>query len=432
MRQIQTQNVDFTRAEEALIVSKVAWRILPFVFFLYVLAYLDRVNVSFAALQMKDALHFSDTVYGFGSGIFFIGYFLFEVPSNLILERVGARVWIARIMISWGIISTLTMFVHTPWQFYTIRFLLGVAEAGFFPGMLLYFTYWFPAKVHAQIISVFMTALAASGIIGPPISGFLLNLHGTHGLAGWQWVFLLEGAPSIVAGFFVLRVLDDRPADASWLRAEEKLRLQSQLAIPGREESAYLGIQVLRFRTVWTLAFIYFLLALAINGLNFWLPQLIAARVNATSSWLGVLTAVPYAAASVGMVFWGRRSDLKNERRLHLFLACLFGAVGLIGTTFTAGGPTTILALCVAVSGSFAALGPFWSISASLLPRSAVASGLALINSVGNLGGFCGPFAIGLVKQSTNDFMLPLLLLATSLVIAGALISRSPHQDGHC
>jgi MFS transporter, ACS family, tartrate transporter len=400
---------------ESAIMSKIFWRIVPFVFFLYILAYLDRVNVSFAALQMREDLQFSDAVYGFGSGIFFVGYFLFEVPSNLILERVGARVWIARIMITWGILSALTMFVSTPREFYVVRFLLGIAEAGFFPGMLLYLTYWFPPEIHARIISFFMTALAVSGIVGPPVSGLLLTMNGVGDLAGWQWLFLLEGLPSIAAGVLVLRVMQDRPNTASWLSQAEKewlsLRLRHQ-----KKESGYHGLGVLRLRMIWFFAAVYFFIALALNGLNFWLPQLVADRFNTSLTNLGLLSAIPYVAATGGMVLWGMHSDKKRERRLHLVGAACCGALGLMLSAFAGTAITTLAGLCIAIVGMFAALGPFWAIPSTTLPKSAVAVGLALINSVGNLGGFFGPYCVGLLKDKFHSFTHGLLLLACSLI----------------
>jgi MFS transporter, ACS family, tartrate transporter len=411
---------------ESALMSKIFWRIVPFVFFLYILAYLDRVNVSFAALQMREDLQFSDAVYGFGSGIFFVGYFLFEVPSNLILERVGARVWIARIMITWGILSALTMFVNTPREFYVVRFLLGIAEAGFFPGMLLYFTYWFPPEIHARIISFFMTALAVSGIVGPPVSGLLLTMHGIGGLAGWQWLFLLEGLPSMAAGVLVLRVMQDRPDTASWLSQEEKEWLNLRLR-PEKKESGHYGLGVLRLRIVWFFAAVYFCIALALNGLNFWLPQLVADRVETSLANVGLLSAIPYVAATGCMVFWGMRSDKKTERRLHVVGAASFGALGLVVCALSTTGVTTLTGLCMAVGGTFASLGPFWAMPSATLPKTTVAAGLALINSVGNLGGFFGPYLVGILKLQFGGYKPGLLLLACSLlvVVLLAFIRRS-------
>ncbi len=319
-------------SEHALL-SKITRRLIPYMFLLYIVSYLDRINVGFAALQLNETLNFDPAVFGLGAGIFFIGYFIFEVPSNLIMERVGARIWIARILVTWGIISCAMMFVNGRLTFYVLRFLLGVAEAGFFPGMILYLTYWFPREVRGRAIARFMTATPIAGVIGGPISGVLLQMDGAAGLGGWQWLFLIEGLPAVILGFVTLSVLPDGPNDASWLTTDEKEWIAARLS---RERAEILrhGHHTLRAalgsRRVWTLAVIYFAVIMSFYGISLWLPQIVQASSGMSDVMVGFVSAVPYAAASIGMVIVGKHSDRTRERRWHVAISAFAAAGGLI------------------------------------------------------------------------------------------------------
>jgi ACS family tartrate transporter-like MFS transporter len=407
--------------------ARVTRRLIPFLFVLYVVAYLDRINVGFAALQMKADLGFGDAVYGLGAGIFFVGYFLFEVPSNLILERVGARTWIARIMISWGVISSATMFVRDPTGFYLLRFGLGVAEAGFFPGMIHYLSWWFPARERARAVALFMTATAMAGVIGGPVSGALLELDGFAGLAGWQWLFLLEGLPAVGLGLVVLRTLTDRPEQARWLAPAEREWLAGQLAaereaIRRAHRVGTLGALV--HGRVWSLSLLYFLLVLGLYGVSLWLPQLVASLGRMSDFAVGALSAVPYLAACAGMVLVGGHSDRSGERRWHLAGPALCGALGLALAAGAEAPAPALAGLSLAALGIWSGLGPFWTLSGAFLTGEAAAGGIALINSVGNLGGFVGPTLLGYLCESTGGFGAGLLALAAALLAAAALALR--------
>jgi len=399
-------------------------RLIPFMFVLYVVAYLDRINVSFAALEMRRDLGFTDAVYGLGAGIFFIGYLLFEVPSNLIMHRVGARVWMARIMISWGIVSMATMLVRGAASFYLLRFLLGVAEAGFFPGMILYLTYWFPAAEQARAVARFMTATAMAGVVGGPISGTILaNLGGLGGLAGWQWLFLLEGVPAVAFGLAVLVYLTDRPEQAAWLAPDERTWLAERI---GREQAErherhrYRVAQALAHPRVWLLGLLYFALVCGLYGVSFWIPQIIEGFGGLGYLAVGMVSAVPYLAAAIGMVIVGARSDRRRERRWHLAGPAFVGAAGLLASASVTSPVGSLAALSLGALGVWSALGPFWARSTTFASGSAAAGAIALVNSVGNLGGFLGPYLVGLVKQRTHGFA-GLAVLAGGLVLAGVI-----------
>jgi ACS family tartrate transporter-like MFS transporter len=412
--------------------ARITRRLIPFLFLLYIVAYLDRVNVGFAALQMKADLGFSDAVYGLGAGIFFLGYFLFEVPSNLILERVGPRWWIARIMISWGLISSAMMFVRGELAFHALRFLLGVAEAGFFPGMILYLTYWFPAAERARAVALFMTATAMAGVVGGPLSGALLEMDGIGGLAGWQWLFLIEGLPAVALGFVVLRVLCDRPEQAQWLEPHERSWLVARLAAE-RETVAtsHRNIELRRAIAeprVWSLVVLYFALIIGIYAVSLWLPQIVAGLARMSPLTVGLVTAIPYLVASIGMVVVGRHSDRSGERRWHIAGPALAGAVGFAASASVEDPVLALASLSLAALGIWSALGPFWTVPPSFLAGTAAAGGIALINSIGNLGGFVGPYALGLLKQATGTFRLGFLLLALSLLVVAALALRLPRE----
>ncbi|WP_018915161.1 MFS transporter [Thiomonas sp. FB-6] len=407
---------------------KVGWRLLPFLMLCYFVAYLDRVNVGFAQLQMKGALQFSDAVYGFGAGIFFLGYFLFEVPSNLLLHRVGARVWIARIMISWGVISALTLFIQTPTMFYVARFLLGLAEAGFFPGIILYLTYWYPARRRSQMTAWFMSAVALSGLVGSPVSGWILHhFHGQSGLAGWQWLFLLEGVPAVLLGLATLAYLDDGITSAKWLSEGEKLLLRRGIEADNQAKQHVSALQGMRSPRVWLFALVYFSVVMGLYGLGFWLPLLLRSTGVSDPRTIGWLVAVPYGVSIVAMVLVGRSSDAREELRWHVALPALAGAAGLaLSTLWPHDTLAAVLTLTLATCGIMTVLPLFWSLPTAFLAGSAAAAGIALINSLGNLAGFFGPSIVGWVKQATHSTNGGVLVLAGFMVLCAVLVLSLP------
>jgi ACS family tartrate transporter-like MFS transporter len=412
------------------LVTRAALRLVPFLLLLYVIAYLDRVNVSFAQLQMKQLLHLDDQAYGLGAGIFFLGYFLFEIPSNLILERVGARRWIARIMFTWGLIAMAMMFTRNAFTFCALRFLLGLAEAGFFPGILLYMTYWFTAAERARIIAWFMTANAIAFIIGNPLSGKLLTIH-AGGLAGWQWLFLVEGLPSVLLSGVVLARLPDNPAAARWLTASERDWLQARVradhAHREKHGAATLRAALLR-PDVWLLCALYFTMVVGMYGLSLWLPQIVKGFSGMSDWQLGLVTAIPYIAAGIGMVLSATHSDRTGERRLHVAIPAVIGAIGLIISARQHTPAASLAALTLASTGMWATLGPFWSLPTGLLSGTAAAGGIALVNSVGNLGGFVGPYLVGFVKQR-GSFEGGLYTLAGSLILSSVIVLFVKNPD---
>ena len=402
--------------------ARVRRRLIPFLFILYIVAYLDRINVGFAALQMNQALGFSSTVYGLGAGIFFLSYVLFEIPSNVILARVGARLWIARIMISWGIVSSAMMFVRSAPGFYTLRFLLGLAEAGFFPGIIFYLTRWFPSRERARTIAAFMTATLVAGVIGGPISGALLSLHGAAGLAGWQWLFLLEGVPSIVLGFVVLKVLDEGPEDAAWLTERERALLVACLRedAGARREETTRGALV-NART-WLLAIVYFTIPVTLYGIGFFLPQMLKTASGLSDFRVGLLSAVPYAAGAIAMVLVGRHSDRTGERRWHVLVPALVSAGGLVLCAASTGAAWSVTSLAIAMLGLASMFGPFWALTTSAMGGVGAAASIALVNSVGNIGGFVGPYLLGAINDATHSFARGLLAIAAMLAGGAALV----------
>lgn len=413
--------------------SKVTWRLIPFLFLCYVVAYLDRVNVGFAKLQMLTDLKFSETVYGLGAGIFFIGYFLFEVPSNIILHRTGARVWIARIMVTWGIISSAMMLASTPGMFYLLRFLLGIAEAGFFPGIILYLTYWFPSARRARVVALFMTAIALSGVVGGPLSGWIMqSFAGVNGWAGWQWLFLLEGIPSILVGVVVYFYLDDSIAQAKWLSDAEKRLLTDNINRDEGTRAEHTLMEVFSNGRVWLMASIYFCFIMGLYGISFWLPQLIKTAGVKDVLNVGLLTMIPYSLAAVAMVLTSRSSDRTGERRFHTAGAGFVGAVGLVLSGLFGGDVMLAMAaLSVATMGILTSLPLFWTLPTSMLRGSAAAAGIALINSVGNLAGFVSPFMVGSIKDATGSTTAALYVLAASLVLGGVLVLLATRQSQH-
>ena len=406
---------------EAGVVRKLTWRLVPFLFLLYIVAYLDRINVGFAALQMQQQLAFSDAVFGLGLGIFFAGYFCFQLPSNLALQRVGARRWIALLMMVWGAISAAMIFVSGPRRFYTLRFLLGAAEAGFFPGVIFYLKSWFPVRARARTVARFMTAAPLSGVIGGPISGALLGLHLKGGLAGWQWMFLIEGIPAVLLGFVALAYLVDRPEEAGWLSSKEREWL---LVRREREEVVVESgtFSALKMPRIWMLALVYFGLNTVSYGVSLWLPKLIKSLSGISNFRVGLLSAIPYVAAAVAMVAVGLHSDRSGERRWHTAVPAFAGALALAGAAYSTSVGPSILLISVAVLGVFSMMGPFWAMPTSFLSVSAAAAGIAVINSVGNLGGFVGPYVIGLVRTSTGQFKGGLLLVSAALAVSGMVV----------
>ena len=403
---------------------RVSWRLMPFLFLCYVAAYLDRVNVGFAKLQMLSDLRFSDTVYGIGAGIFFVGYFLFEVPSNLLMTRTGARIWIARIMISWGAISSAMMFVDSVASFYVLRFLLGAAEAGFFPGIILYLTYWYPAHRRARMVALFMSGVAVAGVVGGPLSGWIMKTFaGLHGLSGWQWLFLLEGVPSVLLGVWTLFYLDDGIRPAKWLSEGDKQMLEQAIAEDGKQQQHMPLAQMFSNGKVWLLALVYFLFVMGLYGVSFWLPQLVKNSGIDDVFTIGLLTSIPYFVAAVVMVLAARHSDRSGERRWHAAVAALAGALGLIvATVYSDNTVIAMAALSVATAGILSTFPIFWSLPTAMLGGAAAAAGIALINSVGNLAGFVSPYLVGAIKDATHSTANGIYLLAASLVAGAVLV----------
>ena len=410
--------------------GKVTWRLIPFLFICYVFAYLDRINVGFAKLQMLSDLKFSESVYGLGAGIFFIGYFLFEVPSNIALHRFGARKWIARIMISWGTISGCMIFVTTPTMFYVLRFFLGVAEAGFFPGIILYLTYWYPSARRAKITALFMTGIPIAGLIGGPLSGWILNrFDQLYGMPGWQWLFLIEAIPSIITGIIVLFYLNDKISDAKWLSPAEKSLLEKNVAAGEKDLESHSVFGAFKNTKVWVLCACYFGIIMGLYGISFWLPTLIKASGVTDALDIGLLTMIPYGVAAIVMVLMGRNSDRMFERRWHVAIPAVIGAIGLIvSTLYPQNTALIVLALTVATGGIFSALSQFWSIPPAFLGGAAAAAGIALINSVGNLAGFVSTYIVGWIKDLTQSTDIGLYVIATSLVIAAAIVLTMPKK----
>jgi D-galactonate transporter len=407
---------------------KVAWRLTPLLMLCYVVAYLDRVNVGFAKLGMSTDLGLSDAVYGFGAGIFFIGYFIFEVPSNIILHRVGARVWIARIMVTWGIVSMLTMFVTTPTMFYVMRFLLGLAEAGFFPGIILYLTYWYPAQRRGRMTTWFMTAIAISGVVGGPISGYILKaFNGANGWHGWQWLFLLEGIPSVVVGILVFIVLDDRISKAKWLTQDERDLLERNIAAEDATKEDHSIGKAMFSPRVLLMSLIYFSFVMGLYGVSFWLPTIIKSTGVTDAFMIGLLSAIPFAAAVIAMVLIARSADRTRERRWHVALPGFAGALGLVLSVIWAHDTTLAMAgLTLATMGILTTLPLFWSLPTAFLAGTGAAAGIAMINSIGNLAGFLSPYAVGWLKGATSSTDSGMYMLAAFMILGGLLAVSVP------
>lgn len=422
---------------EGTVPTKIIRRLLPFLWLLFIVNYLDRTNLAMAKLQMAGDVHLTEFSYGLGAGLFFIGYFIFEVPSNLILHRVGARRWISRIMISWGILSAAMMFTRGPISFSLLRLALGIAEAGFFPGIVFYLTHWVPARHRARFLAVFLTATAVSGLVGNPLAGVLMKLNGAGGFYGWQWLFLLEGLPAVLLGFAILAfpLLPDDPAKARWLSEPEREWLGQQLALDGTHEDVE-HVSDLRHAArdsrLWLLSALYFSLVMGLYGYIYWLPTILKSfSPGATDAHVGVLSTGPYSVAVVSMAWLGHVADRTGKRRTVVCVCALIGAAGILGVAAANSAALGMAALLVAAVGIFGTLGPFWTIPTRYLRGTAAAGGIAVVNSVGALSGFVAPFAIGWAKSATGHFTAGLLVVAASLA-AGAVIVRliPPSADG--
>jgi ACS family tartrate transporter-like MFS transporter len=410
-------------AQGMIAIRKAAWRLVPFLGLLYFVSFLDRVNVSFAALTMNADLSFTATVFGNAAGIFFLGYVIFEIPSNFMLHKIGARRWIARIMISWGLLSMSMALIRTPWSFYSLRLLLGIAEAGFFPGIILYLTYWFPTYYRGRILGAFMVALPLASVIGAPISTALIDVS-WGGLRGWQWLFVLEGAPAVLIGFTVLKFLTDRPEHAGWLTPTERKFLVEQTAL--EEKSCHGAGMTARHgllnRKVWVLGLTYFAMLVSLYGFNFWLPQIIASSGVPSHTEVGELTMLPNIVAAVMMYVWGRHCDATGERRWHLALPAFLAMTGLALIAIFAVKPTVVLVgLMFSAVGINCLLPVFWTLPTTVVSGAAAATGIALINALGNVGGYLGSSLMGYSKDVTGDYCQGLSVLAMSMAVVGVM-----------
>jgi len=408
-------------------ISRVGWRLLPFMMLLYFICFIDRANVGLAGPDMKPALGISEAWFGLSTGAFFLGYFLFEIPSNLLLHRFGARRWISRIMISWGIVSAGMALAVGPWSLTGLRILLGVAEAGFFPGMILYLTYWFPARTRGRMTALFVAAIPISSAIGAPVSGFLLALNGRYGLAGWQWLFLLEGIPAVLVGLIVPFYLTNRPAEAKWLSADERQWLQTTLDSEAETKPHMPVLAALFQPSILWLSAVYFCLMVGLYTLSFWMPSVLK-ELGLGAVPRGLVSGIPFAAGAIIMFPWGLHSDRTGEREWHVVIAMIVGAVGAgvaaIGSDVT----VVTIGFTLLSIGVFAAMCTFWPIPSARLKGTAAAGGIAMVNSIGNLGGFLGPYLIGGLKTPRFGFMLG--LLATALFMAlGAVVVALTRQD---
>ncbi|EPK4908173.1 MFS transporter [Acinetobacter baumannii] len=427
MDTVFSSEVDTTIRKSAY--RKIAFRLMPFLMLCYFCAYLDRVNVGFAKLQMMSDLQFSEAVYGLGAGFFFIGYFLCEVPSNIVLHKVGARRWIARIMITWGILSGCFAFVQTEWQFYTLRFLLGVAEAGLAPGLLLYLTYWFPSYRRARMTVLWFIAIPISGMIGGPLSGLIMDrMSGVHGWFGWQWMFVIEAIPTVVVGLLVLAVLKDSVQDANWLTQDEKNLVKQELAQDNQHKEGHASVkEFIADKRLWLLAGIYFCVVMGQYAITFWLPTLIR-NSGISDNWhIGLLTSLPYMCAIVVMILAGRSGDHFQERRWHLIIPMCAGALALTFATLFASNLTlSLICLCLAASGVLTASSLFWMLPTNFLGGVSAAAGIAAVNSFANLAGFCSPYLIGWITTNTGSNAIGMFLITAVLIFGASLVLRVP------
>jgi len=429
---------------ESAVYRKVTWRLLPYLFLCYILAYVDRVNVGFAKLQMQQDLGMTETVYGLGAGIFFIGYFLFEVPANMIMQKIGARRWIGPIMMTWGVLSAMTMFVESTRMFYVLRFLLGIVESGFFPGVILYLTFWYTEGHRARMVALFMSAIPLSGVMAGPISGWILShMSGVGDLRAWKWLFLVEGIPSCMAGIIALFFLTDNPARATWLEPEERDLLLRRL----KEEDAakrlsgdthHSLMDALRSGRVWLFGFIYFGFVMGNYALGFWLPQVIRETITQNPMTIGWLSVIPWGSGAIAMILVGRHSDATGERRMHIAISGILGAVAFAASGIPGiSGVMGLVTLTFATIGIMCAFSTFWALPTAILSGAAASAGIAWINSIGNLAGYVGPYVIGAVRDATHSMMWALMVLsacavfssaATLWVSSGSVKSRSESQ----
>lgn len=411
------------------IVRKVTMRIVPLLFLLWLVNFLDRVNISFAALQMNEELHFTPAVFGFGAGIFFLGYILFEIPSNMMLYKFGARRWLARIIVSWGFVSMAQAWIVGEHSLYALRFLLGVAEAGYLPGMLYYLTLWVPAEHRAKVIAQIMSANTVAVIIGAPLSGLILQMDSALGVSGWQWVFIIEGGIAVVLGIFTFFYLTDKPEQASWLSLQERTWLVDKLA-NDKVAAGHAGISDVRaaFRApiVWMLGVLYFFVGLGFFGLTIWLPQIVKQISGYSILTVSMISAVPFIVGALSMILNGKHSDHSGERRWHLTIALLIGALGLLGSAMATSPLLAFIAVCISMAGISGALGVFWSVPSTFLTGQAAAGGLALINTISGLSGFLGPYVIGFIRGLSSDFSYSLYGMAASLLVATILAATLP------
>jgi MFS transporter, ACS family, tartrate transporter len=407
-------------------IRSVSYRIIPFLILSYFICVLDRVNVSFAALTMNADLKFTPLVYAWGAGIFFVGYFLLEVPSNVALYRFGARRWIARIMVTWGMVSASSALVSGPYSFYALRFMLGVAEAGFFPGIILYLTFWYPAKYRARVMSAFILGAPLSAVLGGPICGYLLELNAVGGLKGWQWLFICEGIPAVLLGIFAFFYLTDQPSKAQWLRPAQRAWLEERIASEAlaRERAHRMTLrEALTSPKVMALSFVYFGVLAGLYGIQFWLPQIVKA-FGMTNVETGFVSSLPFAFGTVAMFVWGRRSDKSRERMWHVALPLFFSAAGLVASAYAGNFVLTMMALIAAAVGGFSAFGLFWTLPTAYLSGVAAAGAIALINSIGSLAGFGGPYLIGWVREVTGSTITGMILLALLPAAAGLVVLK--------
>ena len=410
--------------------SKVSWRLVPFLMLCYFIAYLDRVNVGFAKATMVKDIGISDTAFGGAAGIFFLAYFFFEVPSNLLLEKFGARRWIARIMFTWGLISGAQAFVSGATSFNIVRILLGVAEAGFFPGIIFFLTLWFPSAYRARIVGLFMFAIPISTVIGAPISGLILSLEGVMGLHGWQWMYLIEAAPALLMTFAVLGYLTDRPAEAQWLQPDERAWLQARLDAERANRESFIKmswVQSMLNPRVIALGCVYMALNVPQYGLSFFLPQIVK-DFGVSNLQAGFITAIPYAVGGIGMILWGRHSDKTGERVWHCVIPFIAMVIGLGLAAATADPTTKIAVLCIAAWGFFSILPVFWTLPTAFLSGAGAAAGIAAVNSIGNLGGYFGPQVFGILKDYTGGNTASLIFLACSAAIGIVLVLVLGHN----
>jgi MFS family permease len=414
---------------EKRVYSKVTWHLIPFLFLCYIFAYIDRVNVGFAKLQMQHDLNMSDAVYGFGAGFFFVGYLLFQVPCNIALQKIGAKYWLGPIMIVWGAVSACTMFATGMYSFYAIRFILGVVESGFFPGVILYLTYWYPSKHRAKMVAAFMTAIPISGVIGGPISGFLLDhMFKAGGLRGWQWLFLVEAVPSVVAGFLAMVMLNDSPRSSRWLSEKERGLLTRRLEEDDAAHKLMLGDRqhdlggVFRNRNAWLFSLMYFGTVTGNYGLQFWLPQILKNTLTKDPFKIGLYTVIPWSITAIVMVVVGHHSDKTGERAWHVALAGIAGGLGLALSVLPGiPGGVVLCFLTLATAGIITASSNFWSLPTMYLSGTAASAGIAMINSIGNLGGQTGPYLIGAIQDQTGSITPALLVMACACWMSAVL-----------